>query len=73
MATFRPAPLKGHLDQLTRIYSYLQNYKKIDIKFNVNILDYSGFDVLEGFWGGTYHPCCENITHDAPERKVKAV
>ena len=72
MATFRPAPLKGHLDQLTRIYSYLQNYKKTDIKFNVNILDYSGFDVLEGSWGGTYHPCCEDITHDAPEPKGKA-
>ena len=73
MATFRPAPLKCHLDQLTHIYSYLKNYKKIDIKFNVKILDYSGFEVLEGFWGETYHPCCEDIPHDEPEPKGKAV
>ena len=69
----RPAPLKCHLDQLTHIYSYLKNYKKIDIKFNVKILDYSGFEVLEGFWGETYHPCCEDIPHDDPEPKGKAV
>jgi Reverse transcriptase (RNA-dependent DNA polymerase) len=46
MARFRPASRKGHLDRLKRVYTYLRNYKKTAIKFNVEIPDYSRYEVL---------------------------
>ena len=51
MAMFRPAPQRGHLDQIKCVYYYLPNYKKTATKFNTGIPDYAGFKVLEGNWG----------------------
>ena len=60
MSSFRPAPIKGRLEILKRIYQYLRNYKKTYIKFNVNYPDYSRYKVLRDNWGGIYHSLCQS-------------
>ena len=73
MARFRPAPRKGHLDRLKRLYTYLRNYKKTAIKFNVELPDYSHYEVLPCNWGHIYHPCSEEIPQHMPEPRGKPV
>ncbi len=73
MARFRPAPRTGHLDRLKRVYTYLRNYKKTAIKFNIEMPDYSQYEVLPCNWGHIYHPCSEEIPHNMPEPRGKPI
>lgn len=73
VARFRPAPRKGHLEQLQRVYTYLRNYKKTAIKFNVELPDYSHYKVREYNWGHIYHPCKEEIPSGMLEPRGKPV
>ena len=73
MARFRPAPRRGHLDRLKRIYCFLRNYKKTAIKFNVEMPDYSMYNVEKVNWGSIYYPCGEEIPTDMPVPKGKPV
>jgi len=73
MASFRPQPREGHLERLKRIYQYLRNYKKTAIKFNVEMPDYTRYNVIDANWGTTYHPCSEEIGSDIPLPKGKPV
>jgi hypothetical protein len=47
MARFCPAPCQGHLNCLKRMYCFLRNYKKTAIKFNVEVPNYSKFDIVK--------------------------
>ena len=74
MARFRPAPRRGHLDRLKRVYSFLRNYKKTAIKFNTEMPDYSRYKKVEApNWGHIYHPCGEELPSDMPPAKGKPV
>eukprot|EP00957_Ditylum_brightwellii_P014715 1109666-Ditylum_brightwellii.AAC.1 len=69
MARFRPALRQGRLKRLKRVYCFLCNYKKTDIKFNKEMPDYSNYKVEKKIWGHIYHPCREEIPEDMPESR----
>lgn len=73
MSRFHPAPRKGYLERLKRIYSFLRNYKKTAIKFNTEMPDYSKYKKVEPTWGHVYHPCKEDIPPDMLKPKGKPV
>ena len=73
MSRFRPAPRKGHLHHVKRIYSFLRNFKKGSIKFDTAVPDYSEFEADRPQWGHRYHGATEDIPDDAPEPKGKPV
>lgn len=43
LSRFRAQPRKGHLQGVTKIFGYLNNYKTASIKFRTGIPDYSKF------------------------------
>ncbi len=71
MSRFRPAPRKGHLERLKRIYAYLKQYKKTSIKFNVEEPDYSPYEEIPCDWGSIYSPVTEDLPSNAPPPKGK--
>ena len=73
LGTFRPAPRIGHLELAKRVCSYLRNRKNSAIKFNVDLPDYSSFEVVDGNWGAQYGDCSEAVPLDAPVPKGNPV
>lgn len=69
----RPAPRRGHLERVKRIYAFLKQYHKTAIKFNTEMPDYERLTVVEGNWGAQHHPCREDIPSNAPTPRGKPV
>ena len=73
LSRYRPAPRRGHLERVKRIYAFLKQYHKTAIKFNTEMPDYERLTVVEGNWGAQYHPCREDIPSNAPTPRGKPV
>ena len=75
MSRFRAAPRKGHIERLGRIYGYLRAYPDGAIRFRTGIPNHEEFvDFPTYDWEySVYEGISEEIPHDIPEPKGKAV
>lgn len=50
MARYANAPREGHMNAMKRIFGYVKNYVKVDIKYDVSLPDFSGYERTEYDW-----------------------
>ena len=69
MGRFRMEPRKGHLEQVARIFGFLQYYKSSLIKFRVDKPDYSAYKPMKNDWKYVYGDVAEELPSKMLEPK----
>ena len=74
LSRFRAAPRQGHLDQLKRVYGYVQKFSSAYIRVRTEMPDYSNIEHMKYDWAYTvYGDVKEAIPSDVPKPLGKPV
>jgi len=74
LSSFRPAPRRGHLDRIKRLYGYVAKMKEAAIRYRTEMPDVSDLKFVEEDWSRSpYAGSKEDIPKDMPRALGKPV